>query len=101
MKSYEKKILWVYGGGSVIDASKHIACSACYKGDPWELMMDRSLMTKALLIFDVLTISAIGSEMNPGAVIINEGTHEKLEISSPMLYPTYIRQFLFVILLIR
>ena len=52
------------------------------------MMMDRSLMTKALLIFDVLTISATGSEMNPGAVITNEGTHEKMEISSPMLYPT-------------
>lgn len=88
MKPYGKKILWVYGGGSVIDASKPIACSACYEGDSWELMMDRSLMIKALPIFDVLTISAIGSEMNPGAVITNEETHEKLEISSPMLYPT-------------
>lgn len=51
-------------------------------------MMDRSLMTKALPVFVVLTISATGSEMNPGAVITNEETHEKLEISSPMLYPT-------------
>lgn len=88
IKLHGKKILCVYGGGSVIDASKHIACSACYKGDPWELMMDRSLMTKALPVFVVLTISATGSEMNPGAVITNEETHEKLEISSPMLYPT-------------
>ena len=88
MKPYGKKILWVYGGGSVIDASQPITCSACYKGDSWELMMDRSLMIKALPIFDVLTISTTGSEMNPGAVITNEETHEKLEISLPMLYPT-------------
>ena len=88
MKPYGKKILCVYGGGSVIDASKPIACSACYEGDSWELMMDRSLMIKALPVFDVLTISTTGSEMNPGAVITNEETHEKLEISSPMLYPT-------------
>lgn len=97
IKPHGKKILCVYEGGSVIDASKHIACSACYKGDPWELMMDRSLMTKALPVFVVLTISATGSEMNPGAVITNEETHEKWK----SLHLCYIRQFLFVILLIR
>ena len=36
------------GGGSCIDASKHIACGAFYDGDPWELVLDRSKMTEAL-----------------------------------------------------
>ncbi len=76
------------GGGSTIDASKHIACAAFYDGDPWDLVLDRSLVTKALPIFTVLTISATGSEMNPGAVITNEETKEKLEINHPLLYPT-------------
>lgn len=75
------------GGGSVIDSAKHIACAAYYDGDPWDLMMDRSKMTKALPIYVVLTICATGSEMNPGAVISNDETHEKLEIAAPMLYP--------------
>lgn len=76
------------GGGSTIDASKHIACAAFYDGDPWDMVLDRSLVTKALPIFTVLTICATGSEMNPGAVISNEDTLEKLEISHPLLYPT-------------
>ena len=76
------------GGGSTIDASKHIACAAFYDGDPWDLVLDKTLVTKALPIFTVLTISATGSEMNPGAVISNEETKEKLEINHPLLYPT-------------
>ena len=76
------------GGGSTIDASKHIACAAFYNGDPWDLVLNRSLVSHALPIFTVLTISATGSEMNPGAVISNEETKEKLEINHPLLYPT-------------
>ena len=75
------------GGGSTIDASKHIACSAFYDGDPWDLVLDKSKAVKALPIFTVVTICATGSEMNPGAVISNEETKEKLEINTPMLYP--------------
>ena len=76
------------GGGSSIDASKHIACSAFYGGDPWDLVLDKTKVEKALPIFTVLTICATGSEMNPGAVISNEQTREKLEINHPLLYPT-------------
>lgn len=75
------------GGGSCIDASKHISCGAFYEGDPWDLMLDRSKMTKALPLAVVLTICATGSEMNSGAVISNEETNEKLEINGPILYP--------------
>lgn len=76
------------GGGSSIDASKHIACAAFYEGDPWDLVLDKTKVEKALPIFTVLTICATGSEMNPGAVISNEVTKEKLEINHPFLYPT-------------
>lgn len=80
-------VILAVGGGSCIDASKHIACSAFYDGKPWDLVMDRSKVKKALPIAVVLTICATGSEMNSGAVISNEETHEKLEINSPLLYP--------------
>lgn len=81
-------VILAVGGGSCIDASKHIACASFYDGDPWDLVLDRSKVTGALPIFTVLTICATGSEMNPGAVISNEETKEKLEINHPLLYPT-------------
>ncbi len=87
-KQYGIEAVLAVGGGSTIDAAKHIACAAFYDGDPWDLVLDRSLVTRALPIFTVLTISATGSEMNPGAVISNEKTKEKLEINHPLLYPT-------------
>lgn len=87
-KEHDIDIVLAVGGGSCIDASKHIACGAYYEGDPWDLMLDRNKMTKALPIAVVLTICATGSEMNSGAVISNEETNEKLEINGPILYPT-------------
>lgn len=80
-------VILAVGGGSCIDASKHIAAAACYEGEPWDLVLDRSLVKKALPIADVITIAATGSEMNSGAVISNEETLEKLEINTPLLYP--------------
>lgn len=87
-KKHGIDVVLAVGGGSTIDASKHIACATFYDGDPWDLVLDKSKVTKALPIFTVLTICATGSEMNPGAVISNEKTKEKLEINHPYLYPT-------------
>lgn len=86
-KENDIDVILAVGGGSTIDASKHIAAAACYDGDAWDLVLDRSLVKKALPIAVVLTICATGSEMNSGAVISNEKTYEKLEINTPLLYP--------------
>ncbi len=86
-KEKNVQVILAVGGGSVIDASKHIAAAACYDGKPWDLVLDKSLVKEALPIAVVLTICATGSEMNPGAVISNEETHEKLELNHPLLYP--------------
>lgn len=86
-KENKVDVILAVGGGSTIDASKHIAAAACYEGDAWDLMMDRSLVKVALPIAVVLTICATGSEMNSGAVITNEATKEKLELNTPLLYP--------------
>ena len=91
-KEQKIDVVLAVGGGSSIDASKHIACAAFYDGDPWDLVLNKSLVTKALPIFTVLTICATGSEMNPGAVISNEYTKEKLEINH-----YYTRRYLYVI----
>ena len=77
-KEHKIDVVLAVGGGSCIDASKHIACGAFYEGDPWDLVLDRSKVTGALPIAVVLTICATGSEMNSGAVISNEETNEKL-----------------------
>lgn len=75
------------GGGSCIDASKNIACAAYYDGPAWDLVLNNSLVTKALPIVTILTICATGSEMNCGAVISNLETKEKLELYHESLYP--------------
>ena len=82
------QVILAVGGGSTIDASKHIAAAACYDGASWDLVKDKSLVKNVLPIAVVLTICATGSEMNSGAVISNVETHEKLELNHPLLYPT-------------
>ena len=86
-KKEQIDVILAVGGGSCIDASKNIACGAYYEGDPWDLVLDRTKITKALPLAVVLTICATGSEMNNGAVISNEETNEKLEMGADVLYP--------------
>lgn len=59
------------GGGSTIDSSKAIAAGAVYEGDFWDFYQGK-LVTKALPIGTILTISAAGSEGSPDSVITNE-----------------------------
>lgn len=82
------EVVLAVGGGSTVDASKAIAGGACYDGDPWDLVLDSSKVKAALPIADMLTMSATGSEMNPGGVISNPETREKLEVNNPHLYPS-------------
>ncbi|MNW50966.1 NADH-dependent butanol dehydrogenase A [compost metagenome] len=76
------------GGGSVLDTAKVIAAGAVYDGDVWDLCSYKKYPDKALKIFDILTLSATGSEMNSSAVITNEETTEKFGFSSPAAFPT-------------
>ncbi len=77
------------GGGSVIDASKAIAASRYYSGNPWDFFEKKANIKKALPIGVVLTHSATGSEMNAGMVITNEETKEKLDWGSLKLIPQF------------
>ncbi|SCY68655.1 hypothetical protein SAMN05720606_107279 [Paenibacillus polysaccharolyticus] len=76
------------GGGSVLDTAKVIAAGAVYDGDVWDLCSYRKMPDSALKLFDILTLSATGSEMNSSAVITNEETTEKFGFSSPVAFPT-------------
>ncbi|MDD6043100.1 MAG: iron-containing alcohol dehydrogenase [Eubacteriaceae bacterium] len=76
------------GGGSTIDCSKVIAAAAKYDGDPWDLVINPTKITAALPIFDILTLSATGSEMDAIAVISDLTKNEKWGTSSPHMAPT-------------
>ncbi len=89
-KKEQATFLLSVGGGSVLDATKFIACAVLYEGDPWEIVTTRAANVKGALPFgDVLTLPATGSEMNPNAVISREATKEKFAFSSPYTYPRF------------
>jgi len=79
------------GGGSVVDAAKFIAAAACFEGaDPWELLLTHGASVRAALpLGTVLTLPATGSESNGNAVISRQATHEKLALSSALLFPVF------------
>ncbi|MWN06574.1 MULTISPECIES: iron-containing alcohol dehydrogenase [unclassified Gilliamella] len=74
------------GGGSCLDSAKAIAAGSLYDGDVWDFFTGTSV-TKALNIFDVMTLAATGSEMNNGGVITNEETKQKYPIHGFCLFP--------------
>ena len=74
------------GGGSCLDSAKAIAAGACYDGDTWDFFKG-TLVQKALMIFDVITLAATGSEMNWGSVITNEETQQKIFDSQQSFIP--------------
>ena len=74
------------GGGSCLDSAKAIAAGALYEGDGWDFFTGKD-PSRALKIFDIITLAATGSEMNSGAVVTNEATKQKFSIHGDVLYP--------------
>lgn len=74
------------GGGSCLDSAKAIAAGTLYEGDVWDFFTGKD-PSRALKIFDVITLAATGSEMNSGAVVTNEATKQKFAIHGNVLYP--------------
>jgi len=85
-KAEEVEAVLAVGGGSVLDEGKAIAVGAVEECDVWEFFTGREV-TRALPVFTILTIAATGSEMNGNAVITNEETQQKFNISSIHVYP--------------
>ena len=71
-------VILAVGGGSTIDCCKAIAAGVYYDGDLWEMVATRHGLLKALPLVDILTLAATGSEYDPGGVISNPETKEKL-----------------------
>lgn len=86
-REHKVEAILAVGGGSVIDCCKAVSASVGYEGDPWDILLDSSLITSALPIFDVLTLSATGTEMNGNAVISNMETNDKKALKSVLVKP--------------
>lgn len=86
-KEKDIDVVLAVGGGSVLDCSKIICDAKFYDGDPWDLVLDGSKITKALPLVTVLTLAATGSEFDCAAVISNPDTNEKIGILNPLNYP--------------
>ena len=90
----EQKITFILavGGGSVIDGVKFISGAVQFEGNPIDILKNRILFTdlsKVIPFGTVLTIPATGSEMNSGAVITIEASHEKLTLGGSALFPKF------------
>lgn len=85
-KREEVAAVLAVGGGSVLDEGKAIAVGALSDNDVWQFFTGREV-TRALPVYTVLTLAATGSEMNGNAVVTNEETRQKYNISSPHVYP--------------
>lgn len=80
------------GGGSVIDGVKFISAAVNFEGDEADILKKRILfkdVTKVIPFGTVLTLPATGSEMNSGAVVTIEATHEKLTLGGSALFPVF------------
>lgn len=75
------------GGGSVIDEAKVIAVGAVSDRRVWSFFEEGPKPREALPVVAVPTLPAAGSEVNPGAVLTNTETGEKLGITSPCMIP--------------
>ena len=80
-------VLLAVGGGSVIDCTKYIGAAAYYDGDAWDILEQKTDVTKCLPVLDILTLAATGSEMDCGGVISNPETKDKIGLMFPVMQP--------------
>lgn len=75
-KENQVDYLLAVGGGSVLDGTKLIAAGMATEEDAWDIVL-KGVAEKQIPYASVMTVPATGSEMNGGAVITREETHEK------------------------
>lgn len=79
-------VILAVGGGSTLDAAKFVAAGAYVDHDPWLFFSEHAPIEKALPLVTILTLSATGSEMDPGGVVSNLETGDKLgRLAAPLL----------------
>jgi NADP-dependent alcohol dehydrogenase len=85
-RSAQVDAILAVGGGSVLDEAKAIAVGTTVDDDIWDYFTGREVAS-ALPVYTILTLAATGSEMNGNAVVTNEETRQKYNISSPLVFP--------------
>ena len=88
-KENKVDMILAVGGGSVIDGTKFIAAGANFDGDPWDFLVGKAPVCKAVPFASVLTLPATASEMNNGAVISRRATKEKYAFHNPEGFPLF------------
>jgi len=74
------------GGGSVLDSAKAVAAGAKYDGDVWDFFVGKN-PAESLMVFDIITLAATGSEMNQNGVVTNKAAKLKLHLGAQCLFP--------------
>lgn len=86
-KENQVDFILAIGGGSTIDTGKLVSCAAKTEEDPWDILVDPSLIKDNLPLCVVVTIAATGSEMDPIAVISDPVKKVKQGSYSHNYYP--------------
>lgn len=79
-RKHQADFLLAVGGGSVCDYAKAVSVSIHCDEDPWQKYYVRgeNQSCPVVPVGCVLTMAGTGSEMNGGAVITNDQTHQKI-----------------------
>ncbi|WP_036729561.1 iron-containing alcohol dehydrogenase [Peptoniphilus mikwangii] len=77
------------GGGSVIDCAKLVAAGVYTDCTPWDIVISKCNVEKAVPLGTILTIAATGSEMDNVSVITNLKTKEKLAWGTKLVLPKF------------
>ncbi len=85
-RSEKVQAVLAVGGGSVMDSAKAIAAAIEHNCNAWDFYTGTAI-TKALPVYNIVTLAATASEMNSGFVLTNEETNEKMGMGAPVCYP--------------
>ena len=87
-KENQVDLIVAIGGGSVIDTAKAVAMGYYVEHSVWDFYLQKAAKpTKALPLFNILTLAATGTEMNSGSVLQDTDSGIKNGFSNPCLFP--------------
>jgi alcohol dehydrogenase class IV len=87
-RTFHADVILGIGGGSSLDTAKAISVEATHEGTSWDYLFFKQRPTaRTLPVVTVGTTAGSGSQVNPSAVITNNGSRDKSALCSPHLIP--------------
>jgi alcohol dehydrogenase len=87
-RTFRADVILGIGGGSSLDTAKAISVEATHEGTSWDYLFFKQRPTaRTLPVITVGTTAGSGSQVNPSAVITNNGSRDKSALCSPHLIP--------------